>query len=298
MKISVVTPSFNQGEFIERTVQSVLTQQYPDFDYLVMDGGSTDQTVAVLKRYEQQLTWISEPDRGQAHAVNKAIHQTESDIIGWLNSDDVYYPNALKTVCEFFAAHPDVDVVYGEADFIDRKDGIIKPYPTEAWDLARFKSCCYISQPATFFRRRVVEKYGDLDEQLHFCMDYEYWLRLALHGAKFAYLPTILAGARVYAETKTSSGYVKANAEAVSMLAKHLGYVPAEWVVRDACGRVKAKGQAYSALRYLIAAWCELWRTTRTYQRGLARVQLWFEAQIAVARRLLRRWVIRFKIKS
>lgn len=294
MKISIVTPSFNQGEFIEKTIQSVITQDYAQLDYIVMDGGSTDNTIEILKRYEHDLTWISEPDNGQTHAVNKAISKTSSDIIGWLNSDDIYYPGTIKTICQFFAEHPDVDVVYGDAYFIDRDDKIIKFYPTEPWSLERFKSCCYVSQPATFFRRSAVEKYGLLNEKLEFCMDYEYWLRLGLKGARFAYLRQVFAGARVYPETKTSSCYVEANAEAINMLKNALGYVPSEWVVRDCGGRVKAKyGYNYPEPRYIAAVWLNLWNTTGLYKSGLPRISLWMAAQQAMLTRFLRRAMVR-----
>lgn len=292
MKISVVTPSFNQGEFIERTLQSVLTQDLAayELEYVVMDGGSKDQTVDILERYSSQITWKSEPDRGQAHAVNKGLQATNGEIIGWLNSDDIYYPGTLKKICDFFAMHPDVDVVYGDANFIDRDDKITGLYPTEDWGLARFKSRCYISQPATFFRRSAVVKHGLLDESLHFCMDYEYWLRLALQGAHIVYLPGVLSATRVYAETKTSSGYLKANLEAIDMIKKHLGDVPAEWVVSNGGALTKAKyGYEYPQLRFIFTVWLNLWQTAGQYKQGLPRVTLWLAAQKAMLAKFLRR---------
>lgn len=199
MKISIITPSYNQGEFIERTIQSVLAQQDAAYqlDYIVMDGASSDNTISILKQYADKLRFVSEPDKGQTHAVNKGLQATDGEIIGWLNSDDIYYPQTVKTIMTFFANHPDVDVIYGEAYFIDKADKKISYYPTEKWDLENFKSRCFISQPSVFFRRRVVEKYGLLDENLHFCMDYEYWLRLGLYGAKIAYIPQVLSATRI-----------------------------------------------------------------------------------------------------
>ena len=127
-RISVVTPSLNQGHFIERTIRSVLDQG--EVEYVVVDGGSRDNTLDVLRAYADRLRWVSEADRGQGHAVNKGVRMTSGDVIGWLNSDDLYYAGALDPVREFFDAHPDVDVVYGDADHIDVEDRVVEPYGT------------------------------------------------------------------------------------------------------------------------------------------------------------------------
>ncbi|HEY5809923.1 MAG TPA: glycosyltransferase family 2 protein, partial [Povalibacter sp.] len=189
MKISVVTPSYNQGQFIGRTLASVSSQQGVELEHVVFDGGSTDATVSVLEAFGHGVRWVSEPDHGQAHAVNKGLKVVDGEIVGWLNSDDVYYPGALARVHAYFAANPDVDVVYGMADHIDTDDVPFESYPTEDWNRERLAQTCFICQPALFMRRSVVLTHGLLDESLHYCMDYEYWLRLAEAGVRFAYLP-------------------------------------------------------------------------------------------------------------
>lgn len=234
LTLSVITPSYNQGRYIESTIQSVLTQNIPHLEYCIMDGKSTDETLSILKKYEAQCYFQSEKDRGQAHAVNKGIAHTSGQIIGWLNSDDIYYPNALKTVMHFFSTHPHVDVLYGKANHIDIDNQILELYYTEPWNLERLYDVCYLSQPAVFFRRRATEKWGILDESLQYCMDYEYWIRLARGNARFYYLPIILAGSRLHSHTKTHSARIQVHREINHMFKTRLKRVPDRWLLNYA----------------------------------------------------------------
>jgi len=230
MKVSIITPSLNQAPFIERSIQSVLAQQWRPLEYIVFDGGSTDGTLDILKKYNAQLRWVSEPDKGQSDAVNKGIRTATGDVIGWLNSDDIYYPGAVKLAVEFLAAHPELDAVYGMADYIAADDSIIDSYPTEPWHFPRLKDVCFICQPALFLRRSVFERHGYLDTDLHYCMDYEYCLRLGRAGVHFGYLETKLAGARMYVGNKTISGRMEAYAEIIDMFRRNFGTVPDSWL--------------------------------------------------------------------
>ncbi len=229
LKLSVVTPSYNQGRFIERTILSVLEQRYP-VEYVVFDGGSKDETIEILQKYGDRLRWVSEKDRGQGHAVNKGIHASHGDVIGWINSDDIYYPGAFHTVMDYFECHPEIDLVYGSANHIGVNDEVIEPYPTEDWDAEHLKDVCFICQPAAFFRRRVVDRLGGIDESLLYTMDYEYWLRLAKGGVRAARLPDLLAGSRMYSDNKTMKSRVRVHAEMNKMFIKVNGVVPDRWI--------------------------------------------------------------------
>lgn len=230
MKVSIITPSFNQGQFIERTLQSVASQTGAEIEHVVFDGGSTDNTVEVLQNFNPPVRWVSKKDKGQTDAVNQGIQATDGEIIGWLNSDDIYYPGTISHVVEYFVQHPEIDVVYGMADHIDLDDKAFEGYPTEPWDFDRLQETCFICQPALFFRRRVIEQHGLLDESLNYCMDYEFWLRLGKAGVRFAYLEEKLAGSRLYADNKTLGARVKVHKEINDMFKKRFGKVPDRWL--------------------------------------------------------------------
>ena len=229
MKMTIITPSFNQGEFLSATIDSVLNQNVTEMEYWVIDGGSTDESVAILRSFRDRLQWVSEKDGGQTDAVNKGLRRARGEIIGWLNSDDVYYPGACRRVLDYFDSHPEAQVIYGNADHIDRGGAWLEEYPTEEWNYDRLFETCFLCQPAVFFRRSVVEKFGLLDDRLHYCMDYEYWLRLG-RQVVFHHLPEKLAGSRLYAETKTLGAKSAVHHEILEMLYKKTGKSSFLWL--------------------------------------------------------------------
>lgn len=210
-KISIITPSLNQGEFIEQTIQSVLNQGYPDLEYLIIDGGSTDATLDILKSYEDRITWISEPDRGQSHAINKGLQKASGQVIAYLNSDDIYLPGALLQVGMHFSQNPNTSWLTGKCRNIDQNGFEIRKAITQYknfWLQIRsyrvLQVMDYISQPSTFWHRRVLDKVGFLDEGLHYAMDYDYWLRIGLHF-NLDFVDSYLACFRVHHLSKAGS---------------------------------------------------------------------------------------------
>ena len=205
--VSIVTPSLNQGRFIEDTIRSVLEQRYPRLEYVVVDGGSSDGTLPILQRYGGKLRWVSEPDRGQGAAVNKGLRLTSGDIVGWLNSDDVYEPGAVAAAVDYLGQQPNTAMVYGDATHVDEKNEEIGPCAyVGPFDLDRLvHESDYIVQPAAFFRRSAFEAVGGLDESLHWGMDYDLWLKIA-RRFRIAYLPRKLARYRQTGQNKTALG--------------------------------------------------------------------------------------------
>jgi glycosyltransferase involved in cell wall biosynthesis len=212
MKISIVTPSLNQGRYLREALESVRTQAYPCVEHLVLDGGSKDETVVLLQSFAaytewQHLSWSSGPDGGQSEALNRGFEEATGDIIGWLNSDDRYRAGCFDHVLKAFAENPDVDVLYGDFTVMDQ-DGIMLRVRKEI-DFSRFillyHRVSYIPTPSTFFRRRVFDDGNRLQPNLHYAMDYEFFLRLADAGYKIRHIPHVLADFRLHPESKSCS---------------------------------------------------------------------------------------------
>ncbi len=204
--ISIVIPSLNQAEFIEEAIRSILLQGYPNLEFVIRDGGSTDGSVEVIRRYEPWIShWVSQPDGGQSAAINAGFDETSGEAFNWLCSDDILYPGALRIVGATFVAHPEADVVCGSTNVVDRVDGsrthIFQPH----WERIRlmpYRSTC--PQQSCFWRRQVIRRPSLLDANLHYCMDYELWCYLLSQTKRWEILPDTLAEFRMYGDNKTS----------------------------------------------------------------------------------------------
>lgn len=228
--VSVITPSYNQGRFIRDTINSVLAQDYPKIEYIVVDGGSTDETIDILSSYGDKLKWVSEKDKGQADAINKGIYMAHGQIIGWLNSDDTYLEGAISKAVTYLKSHPNTDVVYGEGYYTDVDGKIRGRYATKKFSIDELAQQCIICQPTAFFTKTVAEKVGMIDDTLQLCMDYEFWIRISRQG-KIAYIPEYLATSRMYEDNKTLSRRKEVYLEACKVVKKYYGYVPVGWII-------------------------------------------------------------------
>jgi len=207
MLVSIITPSFNHGRFIEKTIRSVLEQDYPHIEYIVMDGGSTDGTIDILKRYGDRIKWRTEPDAGQSDAINKGFCMAKGEIVAWLNSDDYYQPGAIRKVVEIFINRPSAAMVYGDGYWVDEAGKWEMPYGDEPffdlWKMIHLYN--FIFQSSAFIRRDALFSAGLLDQQYSYTMDWDLWIRLSKAG-RIIHIPEKLSCARVYPGTKTQSG--------------------------------------------------------------------------------------------
>lgn len=204
-RISIIVPSYNQGPFLERTILSILNQDYPNTELLIIDGGSNDNTIDIIKKYEEEIQyWQSEKDSGQSDALNKGFARATGDIIGWQNSDDVYLPGALSRAVEVFLVRPKTDIVYGNRLDIDENDNIIGKSIFTKFSYFNLKyEGILLGTQSTFFRKNILEEIGLLQTDLHLAMDYEFFLRALHHGKKFHHIPFYLGAMRRHSLAKT-----------------------------------------------------------------------------------------------
>jgi len=222
--VSVVTPSYNQGRFIRATIESVLSQDYPNLEYIVMDGGSTDETAAIVREYGGRLLFVSKPDRGQSQAINDGFRLAKGSVLAWLNSDDVLLPGAIGAAVRALRGNPNAGLVYGDGYVIDTDGNVTGRFPhtrePDLWRLVHLSD--YILQQAVFFRREVLDDVGYVDESLHYGLDWDLFIRIGLKYP-LVHIPECLGSIREYPETKSSSGGAERVRELHALLRKHTG---------------------------------------------------------------------------
>ena len=205
--VSIITPSFNQAQYLEATIQSVLGQDYPRIEYIIVDGGSTDGSVDVIKKYEGRLAWwVSEQDKGQTDAINKGFNRANGGILAWLNSDDTYNPGAVSAAVKFLMDNPEIAMVYADCDFINEQGGVIGKFNSAQTDHHRLREgYVHIPQQTMFFRAKYWKELGPLDPSFYFAMDYDLWTRISSR-APIKYLRgQTWANFRIHNFGKTSS---------------------------------------------------------------------------------------------
>jgi len=221
--VTVITPAYNQGIFLRDTIESVLSQDYPNIELVVLNDGSTDETEQILQEYTGRIKWETQKNMGQTPTINKGWAQTNGEIITWLNSDDTYLPGAVKAGVDYLLAHPETGIVFADSMFTEA-DGtyLERTRPLPAFDYTKFVENCEnpISQPSSFIRRTVIEKAGELDATFYYFMDWDFWLRAGLY-CKIDYIPELWSTYRLHAESKTVAQSKKAAPELTYMYNKY-----------------------------------------------------------------------------
>lgn len=271
-RISIVTPSYNQGQFIEETIRSVLLQGYPNLEYIIIDGGSTDSSVEIIKKYSRWLSyWVSEPDRGQADAINKGWRRATGDIMAWLNSDDIYLPGTLSAIAFTMRPEEGILVGFGDAHLTDSENKVIDVWRgkfSKRDHLIRFwkywhptRGTCWIMQPATFIHKYALERVGYLDDKIYHGMDYDLWLRLSEYFS-FNHIERVLGTYRLHPASKTVTNR-KQHEEAVAISKRYWGR---PWTVTYWFFRGSYQGYTVKKLSQ------ELYRTAEAFWRQARRL--------------------------
>ncbi len=244
-RIAIVTPSYNHCRYLRATIESVLAQDYPKLFYHVQDGASTDGTVELLETYGDRIAWRSEPDSGQAQAINRGFAGCDCDIMAYLNSDDVLMPGTLAYVAGFFHARPDVDIVYGHRVFINSDDFEVGRAVLPPHDAKTLHWVDYIPQETMFWRRSVWDAVGPIDENFYYALDWEFILRVQAAGFKFVRLPRFLACFRVHDQQKTAAMYDVGRREMQTLRNRYIGREPTQAQIYRAAFPYLARQLAY-----------------------------------------------------
>jgi len=284
--VTIVTPSFNMVNYLAEAVESVLAQDYPRIEYLVVDGGSTDGSLDLLDRYQGRLSYVSGADRGPSHAAYKGFRQARGEIFAWLNADDTLLPGAVRTAVEYLQANPEVDVVYGEGWWIDDRGAVIRRYPTLPFDSKVLERDCFICQPAAFLRASSYRR-CELDPSVNRSFDYDLWIRMAKAGFRFAAIPQYLANSRMHRGALTFTERFVVFHASMTLLRRHYSYVPLSWIFGYTAYRIDRRDQFFDVLRptpwkFLAALPVGLWWNRRRPFRFMAE---WIAAPFRYLRR-------------
>jgi len=244
-RVAMVTPSYNHAQYLGATIDSIVGQAYPNLYYHVQDGASIDGTVDLLKNRGNSISWKSEPDKGQSNAINLGFAGVDCEIMAYLNSDDMLLPGTLAHVVDYFMSHPDVDIVYGHRIFVDREGLEVGRAVLPRHDGAALRYVDYIPQETMFWRRRVWDKIGPIDENFHFAMDWDFILRAQAAGFKFARLPRFLSCFRIHDAQKTAATYAVGVKEMGILRRRVLGFDPTQMQIRRAIASYLLRQVAY-----------------------------------------------------
>lgn len=250
-KVTILTPSFNQAEFLENTIRSVLEQGYPNLEYMIIDGGSTDGSIDIIRKYEKRLTWwVSEPDFGQSEAINKGLQRANGEIVAWLNSDDLHMPGTISFIVNAFKETPEMGMIYGDVLSIDSSGHVFNVMRYGHWGLDDLMTFSIIGQAGAFIRRSVLDQSGMLDASFHYMMDHHLWLRIA-EVSPIRYLPKVVAAARFHPNAKNvanTDGFGREAYQIVDWLEKQPALASRMQKLRP---RVQAGAHRFNA-RYLL----------------------------------------------
>lgn len=267
--VSIVTPSYNQAEYLETAIQSVLSQGYPRIEYLIIDGGSSDGSVAIIERFQDRIAyWTSEPDKGQAEAINKGLRKATGDIVAWINSDDVYLPGAIEQAVNAFHSHPEVGMVYADGIMVDRNLKILDRHSYPQVDLTELLCFEVILQPTVFMRREVLERVGYLNPDYDLILDHELWVRIASRYPLF-HIPAYWALERTHAQAKTIAQAAKFVAEAERLIEWAAENDELKEIVRREERRIHAGLNVFAARRLIDAG-----QHSRAFRRLMAAARL------------------------
>jgi glycosyltransferase involved in cell wall biosynthesis len=272
--VTLITPSYNMARFLPETIGSVLAQTYPHIEYRVLDGGSTDGTVELLRIYGERFEWLSEADGGAAAALQTGFAGARGEILGWLNADDTLTPGAVAEAVAALAAHPDAAAVYGRGAWITVDGAPLGDYPVDPDAALNLTRDCGICQPACFFRADAYRAAGGIDPRWGSAFDYDLWIRLARQG-RLVYVPGDWARSRMHRDNKTLGQRGQAFEEGMAVLDRHFGYVPANWVHSEALWRLNRRDQFFEPARGTLTSWAQSLRPGLRRNRGRWRRYLW-----------------------